>query len=241
MAIPYLRLLQAKSPEVENDPDTFKPGMLFHSITSKGYDIREKGGKPLHFLQVFFNKSIIEWGDKDAGNGGLKARHECTPASLAALEKLQRSDKNKPLAPNGTGNTLEETAYHFWLILDGDAFEAGVLPLKSTGLTPSKRLMRTIHSQIMKLPNGKTFKPPTFAKIYSVQSFLDKQKGGAGNTFVNLRFALVGDVQDELAYASAKAFYDSIKRGAAKLDDSAEAGAASDGHSQDTNTDDVPF
>ena len=245
MAIPFLRLLQAKNPEVENDPDNFKPGMLLHSITGRTYDIREKGGKPLHFMQVFFAKQIVEWGDKDAGKGGLKARHVCDAKSLAALEKLPRNDKNKILAPGDSGNTLEETAYHYLILLPEDGPEVGVLPLKSTGLTPSKRLMRTIDTQIMRTPDGRTFKPPTFAKVYSVQSFLDKQKSGAQNTFVNLRFNLVGDVTEQAHFDAAVAFYKSITAGTAKLDDSAEGGASADthdGHEGAGGTDDdTPF
>ncbi len=129
------------------------------------------------------------------------------------------------------------------LLLDGDEIDAGVLPLKSTGLTPSKKLMRIVDGQIMKTPSGKTFKPPTFAKVYSITSFLDKQKSGAQNTFMNVRFSLVGDVQDEMTYAAAKAFYESIKGGTAKLDDSAEGATGSDTSNSATTPgdDDVPF
>ena len=240
MAIPFLRLLQAKSPEVENDPDNYKPGMLVHAITGDRYDIREKGGNPLPFLQCHFDKQIVQWGDRDLGRGGLKKRYPCTSAALTKLNNLPRNEKNKILAPDGSGDTLEETAYHYMVLLPASGPVVGVLPLKSTGLTPSKKLMRTVDNQVMTLPGGKTFKPPTFAKVYAIQSFLDKQKTGAQNTFMNVRFALVGTVTDEASFAAAQAFYESIQNGVAKLDDEQEAGQA--GHDAADYTDsNVPF
>lgn len=230
MALPFLKLLQAKG-EAETDPERYKAGMLLHSITGNGYDIREKGGKPLHFLLCHFSKQIVEWGDKDAGNGGLKARHACTAASLEVYNSLPKNDKKKVLAPSlgktpfppaeTPGNLLEETAYHYMLmLLEDGALDVGVLPLKSTGLTPSKKLMRQVDTA--------SVKAPTFAKIYSVESFLDEQKTGAHNKFYNVRFAVVGDVTDAMEYkeyAAAKAFYLSISGGKAKLDDQAESAA----------------
>ena len=247
MAVPYLSLMQAKTPLVETDPENYKAGMLYHSITGKAYDIREKGGKPLEFLLCHFQKQIVEWGDKDAGNGGLKGRHVCDAPSLAALEKLPRNEKNKILAPNGTGNTLEETAYQFMLLMPGeDVLDAGVLPLKSTGLTPSKKLMRQLDSRPMKSrPEGKPFKLPLFATVCTIESFLDQQKSGARNYFQNVRFALKGELTDEMALFAAMAFYKSIQGGAAVLDDKHEEGSASAEHSgagSDQGGDDnVPF
>lgn len=245
MAVPYLSLMQAKTPLVETDAENFKAGMLYHSITGKAYDIREKGGKPLSFLLCHFQKQIVEWGDKDAGNGGLKGRHASTAESLAALEKLERNEKNKILAPNGTGNTLEETAYQFMLLLPEDGnFNAGVLPLKSTGLTPSKKLMRMLDSRPMKTrPGGKPFKLPLFATVCTIESFLDQQKSGARNYFQNVRFALKGELTDEMALFAAMAFYKSVQGGTAVLDDSHEENtAASTQPGSDNQSDDnVPF
>jgi len=253
-AVPFLRLLQAKSPEVENDGDNYRAGMLVHSITGERYDIREKGGNPLPFLLCHFHKEIVEWGDKDAGNGGIKKRHACTPAALTKLATLPRKEggtgKGAPVLPSG--NTLVETAYHDVVLLTPEGPVAGCLPLKSSGLTPSKKLMHVVDSQVMTTPDGKSFKPPTFAKVYAVQSFLDKQKTGAQNTFQNVRFQLIGTVTDEASLMMAEEFYKSIQAGHVVRDDEQKlegADAPAEGSEAPENgsgapapsDDDVPF
>lgn len=250
-AVPFLRLLQAKSPEVENDPDVYKAGMLVHSITGDRYDIREKGGNPMPFLLCHFHKEIVEWGDKDAGDGGIKKRHACTPAALAKIQALPKKEggngKGAPLLPNG--HTMVETAYHDVVLLTPTGPVAGCLPLKSSGLTPSKKLMHVVDSQVMTLPNGQTFKPPVFAKVYAIQSFLDKRKTGAQETFINVRFQLIGTVTDEASLAMAEEFYKSIQAGTVVRDDEQKAQDGPETSDMDTGAgngpvsdkDEVPF
>lgn len=257
MAVPYVSLMQAKTPLVETDPENYRQGYLFHSITGKTYDIREKGGKPLCFLLCHFAKQIVEWGDKDRGTGGLKKRHACTAQTLAALEALPKNEKGKPLAPNANhaifplagrqeGNILEETAYHFLVLLPADgSVDVGVLPLKSTGLTPSKKLMRQLDSRPLKTAaGGKVFKLPYFSTVCTIESWLDQQKHGARNLFQNVRFTLQEELTDNAIFQAALAFYKSVQGGTAVLDDSHEEGSASGGTSNADNgagDDEVPF
>jgi hypothetical protein len=59
---------------------------------------------------------------------------------------------------------------------------------------------------------------------------------------MNVRFALIGTVEDESSFAAAQAFYESIQNGVAKLDDEQEAGQAGHDAPDSTGSDsDVPF
>lgn len=237
VAIPYVYLLQTASPQAKEEDDAYiqgaKAGMLFNTLSNEVFDCRVKGGKPVRFVQVYFQKLIVVWRPKSAG-GGIVAR---IPYDKDLLDNPpMRTEKNKPA--DRDGNELVETAYHFILIVREDgSVESGVLPLSSTKLTPSKRLMKYIKDARIKLPNGKSVEAPSFAQQFNVTTFLDDNS--RGEKYMNYTFSPDGFVSDPNVYAAGKAFYESITKGTAKLgDESQEAAAAGAGAG---SKEDVPF
>ena len=75
MAIPFLQVIQAQSPQVtEGDAQFIKEavkGMLFNTVTKKCYDGREEG---VMIVPIKYKRSFIEWVRREDG-GGFVAEH----------------------------------------------------------------------------------------------------------------------------------------------------------------------
>lgn len=237
MAIPFIKLLQSNHPMVKEEEAAYIPGakagMLYNTVTGEVIDIRAKEGKFIMAIPCHFDKLVVEW---KPNNGGIVARH---PMNKALVENPAggRDEKGKPLSADG--NTLEETAYHFVLLQKADGnMEWGIMALKSTQLTPSKKWVNLMQNAKLTLPNGQKLKAPSFAFAYKVTSFLDENK--KAQKYMNYRFEQGGQVVDPAIYSAAKSFRDAVTTGKAKMAD--EAGV--DGHAADaggTSDDDTPF
>ena len=226
MAIPFITVLQSNSPQVQEGDgkyiDGARPGMLYNTVTGEVYDGRKDG---ITVIPCFFQKLVVEWRPRDSG-GGIAGRHA---VGSDEAQPVGTNEKGKPVS--AAGNTLEDTAYHFVLIVKADGNVSwGVLALKSTQLKHSKKWL-TVMNGIRIDVGGRKVQPPMFAFTYKITTVLEENAQGK---WYGLHIEPAGMVQDANQYAAAKAFALQVKGGKAKMSENEDGSAA-------PASDDVPF
>lgn len=168
VAIPYLQVLQALSPQVKRGPgkvEGAEEGDLFNTVTAKIY----KGNKGVLIIPCAFQKRYVEWVPREQGGGFVKAWED-----EKILEQCKRPEgTTKDLLPNG--HEVRATAYHYVLVVNDDgSFERVVMSLSSTQLKKSRKWL----SQQMGLQlDGKAgkFTPPSFSHTYKATTTLEQK------------------------------------------------------------------
>jgi len=160
-AVPFLRILQLLSPQVnKNSPDYItgaEPGMFFNTVTEKLY------GNEVNLIPLTFQKVWLEW---LPDRGGLTGKHE--PYSI----KINKSDFSNWKTPGG--NTISECLLFYCLVIGHLEDGPLVFSLFSSGIKHGKNW----NTQIMltHLPNGK--KAPYFSSVWKLKTVLNKNQMG---------------------------------------------------------------
>ena len=222
-AIPFLQILQKMSPMVDEDNaahvEGAKAGMFYNTVTQKLYD----GKAGLVLVPCFYRRSFIQWGGREAAEGGFKG--EFTPEQvndMVAKGDFVAVDGKllKPLADGSThdkkSDYLADTRSHYVLIVDEATGEIGqaILSLSSTQTKASKMLMTALQQKKVDTPRGKQT-PPTFANLVKATTFGASNDKGSWSA---IRFDLEGLVTDPELFAAAKAFYKAIVAGEVSVD-----------------------
>lgn len=209
IAIPFLSVLQTNSPQVDDTGGKYipgaKPGMIFNTVTNQLYDAFRT---PIRVIPVSFRKEIVEWKPRDSG-GGIVARH-----AIGAAPQSAKNEKGKDVT--AAGNILEETAYHFVLVLtESGGANWALLALKSTALKVSRKWNTIMSGLRLTGKDGRPFNPPSFSHIYSLR--VVKEENAQGKWF---NLSLDGEpkrLEDPTLYAEAKTYLESIRGGKAKV------------------------
>jgi hypothetical protein len=206
IAIPYLQVLQALSPQVKKGPskvDGADEGDIYNSVSSKVY----KGDKGIRVVPCAYQKRWVEWVDRDAGGGFVKA-HE----TEAILDHTTKNQQGRDVLKNG--NVIVTTAYHYVLLVSEDgSYERVVMSLTSTQLKKSRKWNAVMTSIQLQGKNGK-FNPPSFSHSYllhTVQETKDKLSWFGWNMEAPELIA------DPGLYAAAKKFNADVSGGTVKV------------------------
>lgn len=146
-AIPFLRILQKGSPEVDEDDDAFidgaKPGMIIHTVTQEVFDTVE-------FIPVKFTQTYIEWVPRNQG-GGFRGEYalgaKVTEEMLASTEE---NEKRIPILPNG--NEFKRHANYYGALKRAEeVYEPICISMASTQLTFSRKWMTQMKQTTLEL------------------------------------------------------------------------------------------
>jgi hypothetical protein len=231
MQIPFVRLLQPLSPQLNKKKSEFiegaSSGDAFNNVTGQYWD----GEKGITVVPCFQTTKYLEFVPRDMG-GGFKGE---IPSNSSLLQQTTRSG-SKEILPNG--NELVKSDQHFCLVVEEDgSFQPVVIDMKSTGLKVSRRWKTQISMKKIKHPkSGQLFTPPVFAttwRLYSVEESNDQ------GSWSNWQVEALGLVEDRDLMLEAKAFRDSIAAGEVKAAPE-EDPAQTSGSSVDRD-DDIPF
>lgn len=159
--IPFLRILQILSPQVDADRSEFiqgaKPGMFFNTVTNRLY------GTTIKVIPIMYKKIWLEW---LPNRGGLVGRHE--PKSISVNKEEFSSWKNSK------GNLIAE--HHVFYCLIAGHFDEGpvVFSLTSTGIKHA----RNWNTQIMmtRLPSGS--RAPFFSSVWEMETVKNMNAAG---------------------------------------------------------------
>jgi len=239
MQIPFVRLLQALSPQLKKKDPQFIEGAasgdIFNNVTGQYWN----GEEGITVVPCYQTTKYLEFTPREQG-GGFQGE-------VAANDpRLQNTTRNggKETLPNG--NELVKSDQHFCLIVEEDGMtQPVVIDMKSTQLKVSRRWKTQIAMKKTKHPKtGKLFTPPLCASMWKLRSVEESNDKG---DFANWVVENVGLVADMDVYREAKAFRESVLAGEVKAqaedqgpssnnEESSAAGGG--GHSND---DEIPF
>ena len=208
-AIPFVCILQKGSPQVSRANAKYvkdaKAGDIFNTVTQEAYD----GVEGVLYIPCGYSKSAVEWKPRDSG-GGLVAHHK---EGDPFLKKCTRNDRGQLIAPE-TGNIVVDTAYHFGLLLHGDALpEWAVISMYSTQLKKSRMWNTTMRRIMVKGPGG-VFNPPSYSHQYRLTT-----SGESRDTYDWFGWKIVseGRVEDVDVYKMAREFSKQVENGDVRI------------------------
>lgn len=209
MAIPFLVVLQANSPQaIKGGPEYVEgaeAGDLFNNVTGELWG----SGEGVNLVPCFFQKAFVEWIPREQG-GGFVGQH----SDASILKQCARNEKGRDALDGGKGNEIVPTAYHFCLLLRADGTsEPVVVSMSSTQLKKSRRWNSAIAGQKVKTSRG-VVTPPAFSHIYHATTNAETNDKG---TWYGWNIVPKSMIDDGDLYATAKAFYESIQTGAVRM------------------------
>lgn len=156
MALPFLRIVQKLSPQLNKNKAEYIPGaeegMLYNTLTKQLVD------KPVRCIVLRFEHVYIEW---KPNRQGFVAMHSIENATRLALDPTKFGKWHNKNTGDGqtleTMNILQET-YVYALVLEGHEKDGPiVLSLASSMLKAAKNWNRLMTTHI--LPDGSKAKP----------------------------------------------------------------------------------
>ena len=180
MAVPFLQVLQALSPQVTDGEDQFiegaQKGQLFNTVSKECYN----GKEGVTIVPVRYKHSFIEWVPREDGGGFVS---EWSPEDRPDIH-TSRNDRNQDIivegSPKGTsGNQIVDTATHYVLIVSdkGDP-QPAVMSMSSTQFKVSRNWNSQISMRTVQTSKGKK-RPPRFWDAWTLKSVLNKNDQGS--------------------------------------------------------------
>ena len=216
LSIPFISILQSNSPQVEEDSDRYKPGMLVNTVTGDiiDADVAKQGaGQP--FLPVHKETAYVEWVPRDSGGGFVGLHDPNGEVVKKAIAANGGSRIGKLTLDNG--NELIETHYIYGLLLD----EAGetttgfaVVSFTSPKIKPYRDFTTAMYTL-----KGR---PPMFANRAVLKTVKQKNEKGS---FFNFKIeplkgswaeSLINPATEAALLEEAKGFRDMVTSGMAR-------------------------
>lgn len=174
LAIPFLKVLQKASPEVNKRDAAYvkgaEPGDLFNTVTSSLY----KGEAGAVVVPVHYEPSYVEWRPLEQGGGFVKDHG--TDDSLMA--SCVRDAKGRDITP--AGNQLVRSALYYVFLVDPEtgASEQAAFSLKSTQLKKARKWNSLMAALRVTLDSGEEIKPAMFYQAYRVSTVPESNDQG---------------------------------------------------------------
>lgn len=229
--VPFLRVLQALSPEVKSvekgGVEGAEVGMLFNTVTQECYD-------EVQFVPATTKHIFNEWIPQDDG-GGFVGSYEITDKFVI---DAQADAKAKDL-PFGTlktpdGHDLVETFDVYGILITENSEPMPcIISFTSSKIKVYRKWMSAIRMFVLNTPNGK-IKPDLFAHLTKVSTVDEKNK--AGQEYSNFKLSPAnGKLLDSLLgsdhelFVAGREMRDMVKQGIAKADMSTSEGGGASG------------
>lgn len=215
-AIPFLAVIQAMSPQVQEAEGEFiegaKAGMLMNTASNELFD----GKAGIEFIPCLTQHLFVEWKNRQTDGGGFIAIHQCD-AQLVQDAKNDSTQYGKYTVPvaEGTPHDLVETFYIYGVIVKDDevvtpclvGFNSTKIKAYKAALTPLRQVKG---------------RPPLYAFRLRITTVAEKNAKGS---FYNFKIVpACGDAissllpPDHALVIAAKAFKDQVSEGKAKID-----------------------
>ena len=196
--IPFLRVLQALSPQIKkSDPAYIKgaeQGGIFNTVTKKFWS----GDEGVLVIPVHFQKKLLEFVPRSEGGGFVG---ELDPKNLPNVVK-----EDNGMEMLESGNELVRTAQHYVRVVHEDGtLENAIVDMKKTQLKKSRQWMSIM---MMQKHNGKTL--PSFSQVYRLKTVEEGNDKGSWYSWSVEHEKMVESIE---SYNDAKSFHTSIKSG----------------------------
>lgn len=189
-SVPYIYLLQALSPAVQNCEDgTVRAGMFLNSATGEVL-------QNLTFIPCHFQRRYNRWSPDGHWMGAY------LPSEIeGGAPNISRDG----FAYYIDGDQLTDTRMHYVLYLGQNGWEPAIISLSRTQVKQSKRLVTMMRTAQI---NGRL--APQWAFVYEATSFKEKNEKGQ---WFSWQFRRVAPVTELGLYMQAKNFYESVATG----------------------------
>lgn len=218
-AIPFLKVLQKGSPEVDEAGgkaiEGAEAGMFFETASGEMH-------WEISILPCAYQRKFIRWGNRKVG-GGFKGVF--TPEQAVEMTakgtvvnvdgRLYFQDATGKIDINKS-DILSDTREHYVILLAEDGPRQAIMSLTSTQIKKSKALNSALANRKETLPDGRKYTPATFANVVNATGN-NPEKNDQGSWY-GVEFALNGMVDDPELYAMAKAFHAQIAAGKVNVD-----------------------
>ncbi len=219
LVIPFLRIIQALSPEIDKNDPKFIPGAekgdIFNTATGKVYP------KTFIVIPCVFQKVYLEWTPRAKG-GGLVANLGNDPVCLEGTSR----DPNTGRDVNEAGNEIVQTNNHYVIVVDEETgeMEQGVISMSSSALRISKGWNSKVASVTAKHPQtGKVIPMPPYFYSYSVKSVNQRNDKGNWETWQIEQDKKLQEMKGGYDFgAAAKNFREIILSGKTKLQETSQ-------------------
>ena len=234
MIIPFVRLAQSLSPQVNKKKPEYIEGLsvgdAYNNVTGEWWP----GEKGLVVIPCFQTTKYLEFVPRESGGGFVGE----LAANSPHLQNTQRVG-SKELLPNG--NELVKSDHHYCLVVAEDGmFQPVVIDMKSTQLKVSRRWKTQIAMKKIRHPvDGRVVTPPVYATLWRLRAVEESNDKG---DFYNWVVEPEGMVDSRDLLVEAKIFRDSILAGSVKAaaEEHPEAYAPARGGRGDDDGD-IPF
>ena len=222
MQIPFIRIIQALSPQLQKDDPLYikgaEQGDIFNTVSQEIY----KQDEGVIVVPAFFEKKFLEFQLRSSGGGFVR--------ELAADDKditMTSREGTIELLPNG--NELVRTHQHLVIAQSADGTIApSVLDMKKTQLKVSRRWNTLKNSA--RLPSGALM--PIYGTAWRVTTVLESNDQGK---WFNYKLDRINDITPEIEkmMLEARNMYQGVSKGEVKM-----AAASAD---EIAKEEDVPF
>ena len=223
MQIPFIRIIQALSPQVnKKDPafiDGADQGDAFNTVTSEFWT----GEEGLLVIPCYQETKFLEFVPRESGGGFMGELEPNNPD----IQNTERKGA-KEILPNG--NELVKSDQHYCLVVgDGGMVQPAIVDMKSSQLKVSRRWKTQIAMQKIRHPKTDALlTPAVYATMWRLNTLQESNDQG---TWYNWSVTKHGLVQTKDILSEAKLFREQVMKGAVKAVDETEP----------LEKDDVPF
>lgn len=202
-AIPFIRLLQAMSPQVKKSEAAYikgaEEGQIFNTVTEELVD----GEVGIQVVPCAYEHFYLLWAPN---RGGLRGRLSLDEYAKCKKQTLT-NDKGNQYEADMEGNAITDTRQHYVLILKGDGSATpALISMASTQIKKSKKWMSLMDG--IKIQG---MKAPMFSQIYTLKGVADPPKDG--NTWMGWKIEHHSQVTSPEIYQQAKAFNEMVLAG----------------------------
>jgi len=207
LQIPFVRLIQALSPQVKKSDPAFIPGAaqgdIFNTVTGQSWS----GEEGIIVIPCYQETKYLKFKPRTQGGGFLGEMSKSDP-------DVNRTTRNGATEVLPDGNELVKSDQHYCIIVEDGIPSFGIIDMKSSALKVSRRWKTQIKMLTVKHPKtGVLVSPPLFGTMWHLKSVEESNDMG---TWYNWTVTNSGFVQDRELLDAAMNFRKSIKSGEAK-------------------------
>ena len=231
MQIPFLRILQALSPQLVKTNSAYikgaEQGDIFNTVTHQTW----KSEDGILVVPCYFEQKLLEFVPRSQGGGFIQELKKTDPNVLAV-----QKDKETGMDVLPSGNELVRTGQHYVKILNEELgmLEPAIIDMKKTQMKRSKIWVTQMSMQTIKSSDGSSRPAPMFANKWKLKTVAD---GNDKGSWYSWQIEKVGLVDTLEMYNECKEFHKNVSTGAVK-----SSAISDDLPSTNTvNEDEVPF
>lgn len=222
ITIPRLAIVQSGSPQRKKKDEKYidgaDEGHIFNTVSNTLYT------DGLTIIPCGYKKSYVEWVPRDKG-GGLVAVHDYKPEGTTIDPKTKKSMLGE--------NQIVDTAEHYVLVKNGDAYEPAVLTMTSSNLSVSRKWNTLLKLKRMNV-KGQTVEPPSFLFEFNLSTVQAENDLGSWHKY---KIEEIGQIKSQDVFKQAQAFADSVTTGKVKASEPVDTEAAT----TEESGEDAPF